>query len=161
MSVELKYLPKKIAQKLPVNHSIRRFTRLSALLLLGGAVFASFCWLKPAAARGFDSPGVAQPAAPAPASTVQSEKVVTILRSSGFEPDAVTRTGGQFTLVVANRSGMNELRFLLKRSTGEQVREITVAPGTLEIKEPVDIQAGTYYLVEATHPAWVFHITIQ
>jgi hypothetical protein len=161
MFVEPIRLPKKIALMLLVNHSIRRLSVFSALLLLGGAVFASFCWLKPAAARGFDSPRVAEPAAPAPASPVQSEKVVTILRSSGFEPDAVTRTGGQFTLVVANRSGMNELRFLLKRSTGEQVREITVAPGTLEIKEPVDIPAGTYYLVEATHPSWVFHLTIQ
>jgi hypothetical protein len=86
---------------------------------------------------------------------------MTILRSGGFEPAAVTRTGGQYTLVVANRSGANELRFLLKRATGEQVRDMTVPPNSLEWSEAIDIPAGNYYLIEASHPSWVFHITIH
>jgi hypothetical protein len=91
---------------------------------------------------------------------VQSGMVSTTLKSVGFEP-ASTTIGGAFTLSISNQSGVDGLNFVVKRDSGEQVREINVPAGTLSWSGVIDLPAGGYTMMEVNHPAWLYHITIQ
>jgi hypothetical protein len=140
-----------------IGHGMRAGL-MAAVLLVGGVLGVyALTGMKASPTVNTTTPA----AVPAASGQAQLEKVVTIVRSTGFEPNSVTRTGGHFLLVVANRSGANELAFVLKRQSGEVVQQMSAPAGTLEWSREINIPAGTYTLTEANHPAWTFQITIQ
>ena len=89
------------------------------------------------------------------------ETVSVTLHANGFEPSETVRAGGTFNLSVSNQSGVGTLSLKLTRDNGELVQEIAVAQGTAQATVEVTLPAGGYTLTEATHPAWLFHITAQ
>ena len=97
---------------------------------------------------------------PATSMVPQTGAVSTTLKSNGFQPAAVTRAG-QFTLSISNQSGVDGLSLVLKRDSGEQVRQISMPAGTSTWSDVIDLPAGGYTLVEVNNPAWLFHITVQ
>ncbi len=89
------------------------------------------------------------------------ETVSVTATAEGFAPSEVTRSAGSFNLEVLNQSGAEGLTLKLMRDSGELVREMVLPPGAQQWSEEVDLPVGDYTLIEANHPAWLFHITAQ
>lgn len=94
--------------------------------------------------------------------TEQAQSVTVVLSAEGFQPAEITRSAGQFTLVIENQSGSGELVLQLKRDGAREViREITIPQGATTWSEELELNAGGYNLRAANNPAWLFHITVQ
>lgn len=89
------------------------------------------------------------------------ETVVVTMTADGFAPSEVTLAAGSFNLEVLNQSGADGLTLKLMRDSGEVVGEFIIPQGAQQWSQEVNLAAGGYTLVEATHPAWLFHITAQ
>ena len=81
------------------------------------------------------------------------------LRSTGFEPNEITRPAGRFLLAVDNVTGMGEMSFRLLHQSGARLRDFP-AKGRFRLRQVVDLPSGRYALVEINHPDWVCRITI-
>jgi hypothetical protein len=88
------------------------------------------------------------------------------LRPEGFYPAELTRSKGNFLLVVCNRAGIEEMNFVLTRETGsstptkEKVKEAKVQRRILDWNDELDLNPGAYLLTEASNPKWVCRINI-
>ena len=84
------------------------------------------------------------------------------LTPMGFEPAEVTRPAGRFLLAINDRSGQGDSRFVLRRSTGEQLREFRVAgtPRKHEWREVVNLPPGRYLLSDGDNPEPVCHLLL-
>ena len=83
----------------------------------------------------------------------------TTLRSTGFEPNEITRPAGRFLLAIDNVAGMGEMSFRLLNQSGALLRDFP-ANGRFRLRQVVDLPTGRYALVESKHPNWVCRITI-
>lgn len=86
-------------------------------------------------------------------------EVITI-RPRGFDPPEIVRTHGRFTLMVENRSGVEEVSLRLDREAGSRLHNVRVERKQLDWRQGVDLPPGTYILTEENHPEWVCRITI-
>lgn len=141
--------------------------RLSACaLLLCFAAFAAFSFIRGKAEHSepvkSDSVGVSvpNPVQTNPAARLEAQRIT--LRSTGFEPNEITRPAGRFLLAVNNRSGQQDVTFLLQRDSGGRVYESRERerPRKHEWRQLVNLPPGNYLLKVATHPEWICRITL-
>jgi hypothetical protein len=88
-------------------------------------------------------------------------EVTLTLSADGFAPAQVTRPAGRFMLSVDNRTDVKALTLRLSDAGGTVVREIKVREGALDWSEEINLAAGQYTLMEASHSQWVCQLTIQ
>ena len=88
------------------------------------------------------------------------EAELLVLRSDGFKPNEITRPPGRFLLALQNHSSEEELSLVLKRETGDAVREVRMARKQSKFKDLLNLPPGRYVLVETKHPDWTCTITI-
>ena len=93
--------------------------------------------------------------------TDRVEAELLVLRSDGFKPNEITRPPGRFLLALQNHSSEEELSLVLKRETGDSVREVRMAKRQSKFKEFLHLPPGRYVLVETKHPEWTCTITIK
>src|SRR6185503_1647954 len=100
---------------------------------------------------------------PAPNAGRQKEKlgyeVIQITRF-GFEPSAITRSGGRFFLAVENRSGTRNLTLRLDPEHGNRLIEITQPADQLNWVDVVRLPPGRYSISTADQPDRVCQLTI-
>ncbi len=128
---------KQMKQKL-VRSKVRIITVLGAVLLCSTLAIGARAWLR------------------APVETV-----AVVITAEGFTPSEVTCAAGSFTLSLTNQSGVEGLTLRLARDSGELVQEIAIGAQAQQSSAEVSLSAGGYTLTEASHPAWLFHITAQ
>ena len=95
-----------------------------------------------------------------PPNMLETQRIT--LTPMGFEPAEVTRPAGRFLLAINDRSGQGDSRFVLRRSTGEQLREFRVAitPRKHEWREVVNLPPGRYLLSDGDNPEHVCHLLL-
>lgn len=93
------------------------------------------------------------------AATVDAVSVT--VNANGFAPSEATCAAGNLNLSVSNQSGTEGLTLRLMRDSGELVQEIAMPQGTQQWSGEVMLSSGGYTLMEANHPAWLFHINAQ
>jgi uncharacterized cupredoxin-like copper-binding protein len=95
-----------------------------------------------------------------PPNMLETQRIT--LTPMGFEPAEVTRPAGRFLLAIKDRSGQGDSRFVLRRSTGEQLREFRVAgtPRKHEWREVVNLPPGRYLLSDGDNPEHVCHLLL-
>ena len=86
-------------------------------------------------------------------------EVITIL-PTGFQPSEITRSRGQFLILVDNQSGFDDLTLRLNKVTGQRLRELKQTMKEKVMKQLEDLPPGEYQLTAAEHPDWVCRITI-
>jgi hypothetical protein len=86
-------------------------------------------------------------------------EVVTI-RPSGFDPREIARPQRPFTLIVENRSGLEEVILRLDREAGNRVNDARLPRQKIDWIQTVDLSPGRYVLSAANHPDWTCVITI-
>ena len=91
----------------------------------------------------------------------QSGEVKISLRSDGFAPSEVTHTAENFNLTVVNESGEPKLILRIVSENGDLVQEIRINKGERQWSGMLFLPEGNYFLTEANHAAWLFHISIQ
>ncbi len=89
---------------------------------------------------------------------IQTE-VITI-RRTGIEPGSISRPQGRVLFLIANRSGLDEVKLKLERVLGPKLREAVVSKQRADWRIIEDLTPGDYILTETTHPGWACHITI-
>lgn len=136
MSTKHRTQPKMIQNLL--KNRVRVVLVISAVLLFSTLAIGSRAWLR-----------------------VPLETVSVTVTADGFAPSEATRSAGSFNLEVLNQSGAEGLTLKLMRDSGELVGEYIIPQGAQQWSEEVELAAGGYTLTEATHPAWLFHITAQ
>lgn len=82
------------------------------------------------------------------------DEVSLILGPEGFTPGEVRRPAGRFMLSVDNRSGLNNVTFVLRRGDGNKVLEIKVSDRHGDWSEMIELQPGKYTFSEVSHPDW-------
>jgi hypothetical protein len=120
---------------------------VALLALCAATISAVMCTGRPGAAKTLRA--------------AQSGDVQITLRADGFTPSEVTHAAGSFTLTVVNESGSQSLNLRLVRENGELVREMSITSGQQQWSGAVELPSGGYYLTEANHAAWLFHIVVQ
>jgi hypothetical protein len=85
-------------------------------------------------------------------------EIVTVTRR-GFEPTAITRSQGEFILMIENPN-RQELNFTLSRKNGANLHEVRASRDAPDWNELQDLQPGEYELTERSHPEWKCLITI-
>lgn len=85
-------------------------------------------------------------------------EIVTVTRR-GFEPTAITRSPGEFILMIENPN-RQELNFSLSRKNGPNLHEIRASRDAPDWNELQNLQPGEYELTERSHPEWTCLITI-
>jgi hypothetical protein len=83
------------------------------------------------------------------------------LRSTGFEPNEITRPAGRFLLAVDNLTSMGEMSFRLLHQSGTRLRDFPATKGRFRLRQVVDLPPGRYALVEAKHPDWICRVIIS
>jgi len=81
------------------------------------------------------------------------------MSAGGFTPTEVTRAAGTFAIAVENKDVEGGYTLQLKAADGTILKEVSVQKSSTGWT--VELQAGSYRLVEANHPEWVCQITIQ
>lgn len=81
------------------------------------------------------------------------------LTSSGFTPNEVQHAPGRFAIAVENNTLSGEYTLRLKAQDGTVLNEFQVQKGSSAWT--VNLQTGTYTLMEISHPQWTCRITIQ
>jgi uncharacterized cupredoxin-like copper-binding protein len=129
------------------------------IVLIGTAAVTSAHFISAALAKKV-------PKAAAVAQSIQPPNMLETQRITltpmGFEPAEVTRPAGRFLLAINDRSGQGDSRFVLRRSTGEQLREFRVAgtPRKHEWREVVNLPPGRYLLSDGDNPEHVCHLLL-
>jgi hypothetical protein len=137
-----------------------------ALLLLTLVVLAAFGFGRSKANRVLITPSNSIHPAASAAMVVQGVSSASLdaehitLRSTGFEPNEITRPAGRFLLAIDNVAGMGEMSFRLINQSGAVLRDFP-ANGRFRLRQIVDLPSGRYALVEIKHPHWVCRITIN
>jgi hypothetical protein len=85
-------------------------------------------------------------------------EIVTVTRR-GFEPTAITRSQGEFILMIENPN-RQELNFTLSRKNGPNLHDVRASRDAPDWNELQDLQPGEYELTERSHPEWKCLITI-
>jgi hypothetical protein len=93
-------------------------------------------------------------------STGKEEGEMITIRPAGFDPKVITRPKGRFTLLVDNRSGLEEIQLRFDRIAGNRLHDVLVPRQKLDWVQGLDLQPGNYILTEANHPDWTCAITI-
>lgn len=83
-----------------------------------------------------------------------------MLRSTGFEPDEMTRPVGRFTLAVDKESIREEVVMQLSSDDGTFSEQYTVPADAPNWYRRIQLQQGSYRITVVNHP-WTCHITIQ
>jgi len=121
------------------------------IVLIGTAAVASAHFISAALAKKVpEAAGVAQPVQPP--NMLEPQRIT--LTPMGFEPAEVTRPAGRFLLAINDRSGQGDRSFVLRRNTGEQLREFRLAgtPRKHEWREVVNLPPGRYLLGDGENP---------
>lgn len=148
---------KRIHSHAPVSGRKLAFTVFACAAFAISAAGAR-AWLMPAPdARPATS---AQGDAPGDAGKPRVESEVITLTPTGFSPSEITRPRGRFLVVLDDRSGLDEVTFILGRANGDRVREARRTKAELIWRQLEDLPPGEYLLTEAGHPEWVCRITI-
>jgi hypothetical protein len=133
--------------------------------LFVGAVHSARINVKPSAIDDTAAHEAPRLVNPAPATSQHTggggiDGEVITLRPFGFDPSEIARTNGRFTLLVDNRTGLDEVHLRLDREAGGRVHEVRVPRRKLDWVQGVDLPPGRYLLTDANHPDWVCRITI-
>jgi uncharacterized cupredoxin-like copper-binding protein len=125
------------------------------IVLIGAAAVASAHLICAALAER-----VPKVAAIQPQRILETQRIT--LTPMGFEPAEVTRPAGRFLLAINDRSGQRDSSFVLRRSTGERLREFR--PGEThrkhEWREVVNLPPGRYLLSDVENPEHVCHFLL-
>jgi hypothetical protein len=89
-----------------------------------------------------------------------AKAVLLTIRPNGFEPAELTLPGGDYLLVVRNRTGLDEFAMRLERASGEALREVRVPRFRRDWKHFLRLAPGSYVIREMNHADWVCRITI-
>jgi hypothetical protein len=81
------------------------------------------------------------------------------LTSNGFTPSDVQHPPGRFAIAIENATLSAEYTLQLKAEDGTVLHEFQVHKGSSAWT--VDLQTGTYSLIETAHPQWWCRIAIQ
>lgn len=133
--------------------------RTLLIVLVGAAAVASAHLIRAALAKKVpEAAGVAYPVQPP--NVLETQRIT--LRPTGFEPAEVTRPAGRFLLAINDRSGQRDSSFVLRRSTGERLREFRLreTPRKFEWREVVNLPPGSYVLSDTSNPERVCHILL-
>lgn len=130
-------------------------TAVLALPVVGGTVL-SWSTARATTAAAPLTPVLAQPT-PTP---VDPPEVTLTLRPEGFVPAELLRPAGKYWLTVDNRSGVDELTFVISRNR-KRLRQVQVRTGAVDWSELIDLPKGRYTVSEVNHSHWVCHITVQ
>jgi len=87
------------------------------------------------------------------------ETELVAVTNRGFEPTAITRSQGEFILMIENPN-RQELNFSLSRESGARLHEIRASQEEPNWNEIQDLPPGRYVLTEQSHPEWMCLITI-
>ena len=143
---------------LPFLHFVRRYRILFVLLALASftaSAVSSREWLH----NSEHSETHNAPQGDVRRDRIESE-VISIL-PTGFEPSEITRSRGQFLILIDDRSELDELTLRLTSVAGQRVRELRKTKKEKTVKQLEDLPPGEYLLTEASHPDWVCRIKIS
>jgi len=129
------------------------------IVLIATAVVASAHFISTALAKKvLKAARVAQPIQPP--NMLETQRIT--LTPMGFEPADITRPAGRFLLAINDRSGQGDKSFVLRRSTGEQLREFRLAgtPRKHEWREVVNLPPGRYLLTDSENPEHICHLLL-
>ena len=87
------------------------------------------------------------------------ESEIVTVSDRGFEPTAITRSQGEFILMIENPNGQ-QLNFSLSRENGARLHQIRASREEPNWNEVQDLPPGRYVLTEQSHPEWMCLITI-
>ncbi len=92
--------------------------------------------------------------------------VAPILRWHGFEPNQVTIPPGKTRFEITNRTGLEEIELIVDReaseNNGNERLERKKSPRQdRSWKSDFNLFPGTYQVTEATHPEWIFTLTVS
>ena len=82
------------------------------------------------------------------------------LQQWGFEPKAINRPPGPFSLIFENRSGFGDVDISLTQESGPFLRKVQVTKNALTWKQRLELPPGTYLIKESSRPDWQCRITI-
>lgn len=88
------------------------------------------------------------------------EVVLINLLPSGFDQRNVALTGKRFLFAIDNRSGLEEVSFVLNLSSGQAVNGKRLVGGKIKWRQLVDLSPGKYTLTVAGHPEWMCDLKI-
>jgi hypothetical protein len=141
----------------------RRPSAIFALILLTSVVvimlvpFTARTWRnKPSTALPQYS-GAAQQTRP---TTEPLGQLLITIRPTGFDPQEIVQTNGEFLLSVDNRSGLEAVDLQLEAEQGNRLHAKRVPREQLDWREVVYLNPGTYLLKETNRPDWVCRIHI-
>ena len=88
------------------------------------------------------------------------------LTSRGFDPPQATLRAGQVLFVVYNQSGTDEIDLDISRRRGgpgdlEPVRAQRLSKDRWRWHDVIDLQPGTYEVVDRNHPEWKAVLTVE
>lgn len=98
---------------------------------------------------------------PGPRATAQQgrDEVRIELTANGFNPNQVQHAPGRFAISVENSTLSDEYMLRLKAEDGTILNEFQVQKGSSAWT--VNLQTGTYTLMETDHPQWTCRILVQ
>jgi hypothetical protein len=109
-------------------------------------------------------PGSTDDAAPKTSATAPTPEplghLLVTVRPTGFDPQEIVQTKGEFLLAVDNRSGLKSVDLRLEAENGDRLRARSVPRERLDWREIVYFNPGVYLLKETNHPDWVCRIRI-
>ena len=87
-------------------------------------------------------------------------EVITIL-PTGFQPSQITRSRGQFLILIDNKSDVDDLTYRLDSLAGEKLREMRQTKEQKIVRQLEDLPPGDYQLTASGgSEEWVCRITI-
>ena len=82
------------------------------------------------------------------------------LHPTGFEPSEINRPAGPFILSFQNRSGLEQLRLRIDKSSGPSVREVQSHREKSDWSDMIELPVGSYTVTEVNNPEWVLRLNI-
>jgi len=134
---------------------------LTAVVVITLAPFTVQTWRnKPSAATTQDNAAAQQTPTAVPNQEPLGQLIITI-RPTGFDPEEIVQTKGEFLLSVDNRSGLEAVDLQLEGEQGNRLRAKRAPREQIDWREVIYLNPGKYLLKETNHPEWVCRIQIM
>jgi hypothetical protein len=141
----------------------RRLSAKFALVLLTSVVvimlvpFTARTWRNKPSSASPQYSGAAQQTRP---TTEPLGQLLITIRPTGFDPQEIVQTKGEFLLSVDNRSGLETVDLQLEAEHGNRLHAKRVPREQPDWREIVHLNPGAYLLKDTNHPNWVCRILI-
>jgi hypothetical protein len=86
--------------------------------------------------------------------------VLLALRATGFDPQEVQLTPGEYLFVIRNQTGLDEVGIHLVRQRGEQVAGASAKRRHQDFKRRLRLTAGSYLVMVDGYPDWTCQILV-